>query len=174
MTELTPEEKKKIYEEEKVRLEAQEKIQKEKAEKSKQSNWVGIVVLLIFIVVVMYLCGFFNTGEKSKVQIEELSSEAENMAIESIKEYSEVTDAAITQKNNTLSLAVIVRYGTDKEKAKEMGDNFVRMVKSFSKDKEPTKEIGNGIYDYIIGVYYPNHQEIVTGAKSSIGRFITW
>lgn len=91
-----------------------------------------------------------------------------------IKGYEEVKDAAISQKGETLSLVVFVEYGISKEKAREMGDNFVRLVKTFTQDISPEKEIGEGIYDYIVGVYYQNQKEVVMGAKSSIARNITW
>ena len=104
----------------------------------------------------------------------QVTAQEKQMAIDMIKEYEEVKDAAISQENETLSLVVIVEYGTSKVQAREMGDNFVRLVKTFTQDISPEKEIGEGIYDYIIGVYYPNQKEIATGAKSSIGGNITW
>lgn len=103
-----------------------------------------------------------------------VTAQEKQMAIDMIKGYEEVTDAGISQENGTLSLVVFVKYGTSKEQAKEMGDNFVRLVKTFTQDISPEKEIGEGIYDYMIGVYYPNEKKIAIGAKSSIGRNITW
>lgn len=91
--------------------------------------------------------------------------------------YDEVLDAAIIQKEedpSLLSLSLVVQYGTTEESAKELGDCFVRMTKSLSPDDPPGNEIGPGIYDYIIGVFYPNGNNIALGAKDRTARRITW
>lgn len=126
---------------------------------------------LIMALFCLFVFGCFGEEKPPPPQ---LTAQEKQMAIDTIKEYKEVRDAAVSQDGDTLSLVVIVGYGTSKERAKEMGDNFVRLVKTFSKDESPEKEIGEGIYDYIIGVYYPNEKELVLGAKSSIARNITW
>jgi len=64
MSELSPEEKKKIYEEEKARLIAQEKIKKESEEKKKKEGCLGLIGLIIFIIIVMWVCGVFKTEKK--------------------------------------------------------------------------------------------------------------
>ena len=61
MSELTSEEKKKIYEEEKVRLEAQEKVKKESEAKKTKTGCLGVIGLLVLITVVMWICGVFET-----------------------------------------------------------------------------------------------------------------
>jgi len=104
----------------------------------------------------------------------QLSDEAKNLAISGIKNYDEVTDAAIVQDDKTLSLVLIVRYSTNKEKAKKLGENFIRMVKTFSDDNNPGKEIGSGEYDYLITVAYPNQSVIAQGAKARISNHISW
>lgn len=38
-------------------------------------------------------------------------------------------------------------------------------MKTLSKDKDPGEEIGEGIYDYVIEVLYPNKKEVVAGVK---------
>jgi len=122
------------------------------------------LVFLFFLVTI-------NLLSKS---VPKITEDEKLLAIASIKEQSGVKDAAIKQKDEKVSLAMIVEYGTSKERAKELGENFVRLVKTFSQDVNPEKEIGRGIYDYLIGVYYPNNKEIVMGAKASIARSITW
>lgn len=94
--------------------------------------------------------------------------------IYSIKTYDEVQDAAIVQDGDKLSLALIVGYATNEETAKELGDSFVRMVKSSCGDTPPEKEIGPGIYTYLIGVFYPDESEVVSGAKCGMCRSIYW
>lgn len=126
------------------------------------------------LIVGLFCLSMFGCFGEEKHPPPQVTIQEKRMAIDMIKGYEEVTDAAISQENETLSLVVIVKYGTSKVQAREMGDNFVRLVKTFTQDISPEKEIGEGIYDYIIGVYYPNQKEIATGAKSSIGGNITW
>ena len=83
-------------------------------------------------------------------------------------------DAAVNQQGRTLSLALIVAPGTSEGEAKEAGDRFVRLVKTFSQDTPPGNEVGAGIYDYLIGVYHPGQVEVALGAKASIARSIRW
>jgi hypothetical protein len=59
MTELTPEEKRKIYEEEKFRLGVQEKLKKKKGAKNKQ---IGCLILIILVVIVV----IYNAVKPSK------------------------------------------------------------------------------------------------------------
>lgn len=61
MTELTEEEKRKIYEEEKARLEAQEKLKKAAAAKKNKNAGMGCLVL-IGLIVILALLGVFNSG----------------------------------------------------------------------------------------------------------------
>ncbi|UCG94449.1 MAG: hypothetical protein JSW13_01435 [Candidatus Aerophobus sp.] len=64
--ELSPEEKKIIYEEEKARLEAQEKAKKElKAKKTKQ-GWLGCLGLIAVIFIIALIGGLFTSGDKTK------------------------------------------------------------------------------------------------------------
>lgn len=95
-------------------------------------------------------------------------------AIDQILLHDGAEDAALKQKGNTLSLVVVVSHGTSADRAKEIGEDFVRLVKSFSKDVSPEREVGQGVYDYLIGVYYPGQIEIATGAKASIATSIRW
>jgi hypothetical protein len=104
----------------------------------------------------------------------EITQEEMSLAIEEIESDPIVQDAAIQQQGRTLSLAVIVTSGTSRAEAKEVGDRFVRLVKTLSKDAPPGNDVGAGIYDYLIGVYYPGQVEVVSGAKASIARSITW
>ena len=85
-----------------------------------------------------------------------------------------VRDAAIRQKDDHLSLVVIVAYGTNSATAEELGDNFVRMVKTFGPDQGSNKAIGTGLYDYQIGVFYPDETAIARGWKLGSSSHIRW
>ena len=127
---------------------------------------------LIWAMVCLFLYVGCFTSQKEPVP--RITEEEKRLAIDMLKGYEFVRDASISQKEEILSLAVIVNFGTSKNIAKEMGDNFVRLVKSFSKDEMPEKLIGEGIYDYMIGVYYPNEEQIVFGVKVRNGKSISW
>lgn len=106
--------------------------------------------------------------------VPQLTDEQKDLAIMGIKGYDEVQDAAIVQDGEKLSLALIVGYATNEETAKDLGDSFVRMVKSSSGDTPPGKEIGPGIYTYLIGVFYPDKSEVISGAKCGMCKSIYW
>jgi hypothetical protein len=102
--------------------------------------------------------------------------EVGQIIIESIKGYPEVRDAAISQDDRTLSLVLVVAQATSQSKAQQLGDNFVRLTKTFLQDGEAPgpQTIGRGEYDYLIGVYRPNDVQIALGAKSRGADRISW
>ena len=99
------------------------------------------------------------------------------MIAESIEQEPEVIDAHVAQKTGDLrkvTLAIIVRAGTSERRAKELGDNFVRLFKTLSDDDSPGKEIGRGKYDYLVGIYDRRQNNIAMGAKIDIATSISW
>ncbi len=105
-------------------------------------------------------------------KIEELT---DTITANMVEGYLEVLDAAITQDGRTLSLVLVVANATSQSRAQELGDNFVRMTKSLLQDGDsPSRQIGRGEYDYLIGVYSPNEDEIAFGAKLRAADRITW
>ena len=85
-----------------------------------------------------------------------------------------VKDASISQDGQRLSLGLVVRVETTQDNAQELGDNFVRLVKTFGPEALPGREIGSGIFDYEITVAYPDGTRIARGAKESTGIRIAW
>jgi len=55
MSDLTPEEKKKIYEEEIFRIEAQEKIQKDKKAQQQKNVGIGCLAIIIIVAVIYFI-----------------------------------------------------------------------------------------------------------------------
>jgi hypothetical protein len=97
------------------------------------------------------------------------------LAIDTITGYPEVKEAAIVQKEgNKVNLAVIVRASINKETAQRIGDNFVRALKTYSQDIAPSKSVGKGIYDYMVGVYRQDESLIVMGNKPANAEHIIW
>jgi len=174
--------------EEKARVETKEKPKKELERKkigSKSTDqfvpyrWVFLAFVVILLLIgawVWYVLDHPTTssGNRSKQEIPQITQEIKSAAIDQIKAYTRVRDGAILQKGKNIALAIVVDYGTSKSYAKELGDNFVRMIKGSSEDKPPGKKIGKGIYNYTIGVFYPNEKRIVMGAKVTIADHISW
>ena len=104
----------------------------------------------------------------------QITEQEKSMAISAIMDDPAVKDAAVTQEGRTLSLALIVGEAISEPHAKEIGERFVRLVKTFSKDTAPERQIGKGVYDYLVGVYYPGQIKVAMGAKVSIASAITW
>lgn len=50
----------------------------------------------------------------------------------------------------------VVSAAVHQQRAKELGEKFVRLVKRMGPDDPPGRNIGEGDYDCLIGVYYPN------------------
>lgn len=126
-----------------------------------------IVLAVLMVILLAISCG-------PSTPPPELTDEQKNLAIQGIKEYPEVRDAAVYQEGKELSLIVIVDYATSEARAKDLGDSFVRMVKTFGPEPAPGKEIGEGMFDYKIGVAYPNEEIVAVGAKVSFADHITW
>ena len=104
----------------------------------------------------------------------DVSEDAKVMAIASIKQYPEIIEATIIQRDRGLSLVLVVSDATTEHYAKHLGNNFVRMVKTFSGDNPPGPEIGVGIYDYLVEVYHPGEVVVVEGSKIRTEDRITW
>ncbi len=104
----------------------------------------------------------------------QISEEIKEIVIGSISGYQSVQDAAIDQEGRAISLVLVVASGTNEEHAKELGENFVRMLKSLSQDEPPSRVIGSGIYDYMIGVYDPNGESLALGVKARTTDRIRW
>ena len=88
-----------------------------------------------------------------------------------------VLDAAATlstEQKCRMSLAIIVNARTSETQAKELGDSFVRMAKTFGPEEVPGMRIGGGTYDYMIGVYTPQERQLVLGFKNRNLEHITW
>ena len=144
---------------------------------------VAICILLVFIIACpIYAWKSYYKAEWQKIagtqkqqeKIPIITETQKTKAINTVTGNPEAREAAITQQERVLSLVVIVNRGTSETRAKDIGDSFVRLAKTFSNDVNPGKEIGSGIYDYLIGVYFPGSVKVVSGAKASNARRIMW
>lgn len=104
----------------------------------------------------------------------EIGIQEKKLAISFVEEYEGVLDATIRQSGRTIFLAITMDYGTDETSAKQIGANFVRLVKTFSGDTSPGRTIGKGFYDYEVEVHLPDNSRIARGAKVDFARQISW
>ena len=142
---------------------------------------IGIAcgALVAIIVVIAIIVGVAGGGDgnddvPAATDVPVLTEEQKSLAINAMMGQSLVSDAAITQDGRNLSLVLVVNAAASEEYAKELGSNFVRLVKTFGPEEAPGREIGEGIYDYLVGVYTPAEEQIALGAKVSFARSITW
>ena len=98
----------------------------------------------------------------------------QDMAITAIKQYALVRQASVHQDGPRVNLVLLVDYGIDHDYARQLGDNFVRMVKALGPDESPGKTVGEGRYEYVVGVYTPDEERVVLGVKVRSDEDITW
>ena len=93
--------------------------------------------------------------------------------LQHMNESSRIYDTGIAQKDCTLTLA-IVGYTTNREIARKKGEYMLRLAKTFGPGPDPLKQIGTGIYDYVIGVFRTDGLVIEVGIKAKDAERITW
>ena len=69
---------------------------------------------------------------------------------------------------------MVVTYQISKSRTKNLAESLLRMVRTLGPDNNPGKDVGRGVCDYQVGVYYPNEKEVVGGFKASPNYRITW
>lgn len=97
-----------------------------------------------------------------------------NLAIRTIKDYSAVKDAAVVQEGRSLDLTITVDYATPEENARELGNNFVRLLQTLGPEAMPGAVVGKGMFNYLVGVYYPSGEMLAMGTKLRTSDHITW
>jgi hypothetical protein len=98
----------------------------------------------------------------------------ERRAIRALTDYNDVTAATLSQTGTTMSLILVVGENITTERAKELGDQFVRQTKFHGPDVKPIQSIGPGNLDYVITVTYPNEEKIAQGGKKRLASLVTW
>lgn len=124
------------------------------------------------LAVLALIGGLAAFGQADRVAA--MSADEKQMASDTIQLEMEVITASISQEGRKLALAIIVLDGTSEGRAKQLGDNFVRMAKMFGPDDAPSKQIGRGRYDYLVGVRTVSGKDIALGAKDRTSPYITW
>jgi len=93
--------------------------------------------------------------------------------IENVKSQG-TTGATIKVKDESINLAFSVPFGTSKGRAKEIGENFVRLTMTLSSDNNPTAGLVKGKFSYMVGAVTPDEKWLVMGHKRATLSEITW
>jgi len=96
-----------------------------------------------------------------------------SQSLREITDYGEVVNATLSQSGISVTLDLTVVSTATEERAKELADQFVRVVKRRGPDHRPVNQLGTGTLDYTITVSYPD-EEISKGVKSRIATQISW
>lgn len=135
---------------------------------------IGLTLTLIIFAGVLVGCGDNNPG---------IPDQALEDATAEIERYDIVRDTLIEideDGSTDIVLTILVDYGTTEEKAKELGDSFVRLLASFSavynsESESPTRDSIGSLYDdYSVSVIVsPDADNAIAG--SNVGsRYIRW
>jgi|GEM_PF-5563491 len=118
-----------------------------------------------------------DTSVTKKVEELPQVKEGEKLnVINRMKEYKEVQEALVVQQDEIkkVSLALIVEQGTSKERARELGNHFLKKaISHFGAEKKNGEETGNTIYNYMISVC-TDRDVIIMGTKTPREKIITW
>ncbi len=101
----------------------------------------------------------------------------QDVAIDEIKAHDLVRGAWIERgDSSTFHLGVSINCAATTEYAREVGDNFVRLVVTLGPDAgRPGIEIGPTRYNYLVIVYCSsNGKELALGGKVDFARRIAW
>lgn len=140
-----------------------------------QLNHKSALLVLTGVILLGILAANLRTDDRTPETVPQaVSGEKINLSVQTITGYSEVVDAAVTQDEDRLSLVLVVEPNTSVERAQALGDNFVRQVKLHGPDSNPSKEIGDGEYDYLVGVYSPDETLITQGIKAASSDQVRW
>ena len=98
----------------------------------------------------------------------------QRQSLREITDYADVVDATLAQSGISVTLDLIVGSVVSEERAKELGDQFVRVVKRRGPDHRPVTQLGTGSLDYAITVSHPGELQIAKGTKRRVATQISW
>lgn len=117
---------------------------------------------------------FYHQIETTSLMFPEIKEEEKLKVIDTLKEEDNVIEADLMQKGSKIELVITVESKTSMERAKELGESYIRLVKTFSMDINPNKKLGKGIYNYSVIVNKSKKDIIIIGIKENTAEFITW
>ena len=153
------------------------------------TKWVALTVLVAAITVAVACGGDSDDGTsaglpQARGETEtnpvlpnlplDISDVQKGQALREIKDYGEVVDATLSQSGLTVTLDLVVVSTVSEERAKELGEQFVRIVKRRGPDHRPVNQIGTGSLDYAIAVSNPDAESIAKGDKIRAATKVIW
>ena len=103
-----------------------------------------------------------------------LVAETRGLFLSSITGYPEVEAATLTEDEGQVGIVLMLESTTHVGVAARLGDNAVRMAKSFLEPGTVGKQVGKGAHEYIIEVYRSDGEPIAKGRKSKGSKDIRW
>jgi len=101
-------------------------------------------------------------------------SEKINMAKREIENRSDVIEADIAKKSDTISIAIVIPDYSERG-AKEIGEACLRLAITFIDKENPGSQyIGYTEFAYLIGVYLQDGTRLAFGAKAESSRALVW
>lgn len=140
----------------------------------------------VLLGVVLFVSGVFMSNSEPALEsspatsnqaMPRVESSIIEMTVNQMKQDPLVKDAYISVEGDRITLALQVNAATSEDKAKELGENFARLLASLSGAGAPTKEYLGGLWDSYtlqIGVGTGPDNFIVQGAKVPTGKTIKW
>lgn len=104
----------------------------------------------------------------------DISDVQKGQALREIKDYGDVVDATLSQSGLSVTLNLVVASTVSGDRAKELGEQFVRIVKRRGPDHRPVNQIGTGSLDYSIAVSNPDEDSIAKGDKARNASKVIW
>ena len=138
---------------------------------------VDAMVFALFRRVGTAFVGLFTDEEEEPAPVVPLllSNVEREQALAQMQGHPTVLAATIEQRGRTVALALVVPPSTPVETARELGDDFLRMVRTLvPATPVPGGDIRPGDYDYIIGVRTPTETELAVGGRPTTSPRITW
>ena len=104
----------------------------------------------------------------------DISDVQKGQALREIKDYGDVLDATLSQSGLSVTLDLVVNSSLTEERAKELGEQFVRIVKRRGPDHRPVNQIGTGSLDYSIAVSNAEQESVARGDKVRAASKVIW
>jgi hypothetical protein len=130
------------------------------------------LTVLVTLAMVAVACGDEGDAVPTRLPTD-ISESQESKVMRDITDYNEVVDATLLQDGITITLGLVVGEDVPAARAKELGNQFVRLFKIRSPDVQPGGLIGAGKFDYTITVGYAD-EEIAKGVKPRLLSVVVW
>ena len=122
------------------------------------------------------ILGLFTDEDEPAPAVQPLLNRAEQeQALAQMQGHATVLGATIEQRGRTVALVLVVPAATPVATARQLGDDFVRMVTTLAPSTPaPGAAVIAGDYDYIIAVRTPADTEIAVGGKLTASARVAW